>query len=80
MNKPMKIRTLKLVKVGNSAGVILPKELLAEMGIDIGDNLSVQPSEGGIKLEPDNSDFEKQMAVAREVMAKRKRTLHELAK
>jgi antitoxin component of MazEF toxin-antitoxin module len=36
MNKPLKIQ-----KIGNSAGVILPKELLAELGAEVGGTLSV---------------------------------------
>ena len=75
MNMP-----LKIAKVGNSAGVILPKELLARLGVGIGDKVSVEETERGIELKPYEADFETQMAAAREVMARRRRALRELAK
>jgi len=83
MNKqtPIKLpKSLKLVKVGNSTGVILPKDILARMGLELGDTLKVKASDDGIELRPSNSDFEEQMAAARKVMGKRKRALRELAK
>ena len=75
MNMP-----LKLVKIGNSTGVVLPKDVLARLGLVQGDSLSVSDTESGIELRPFQADFEAQMAAAREVMAKRKRALRELAK
>jgi putative addiction module antidote len=71
---------LKITKIGNSAGVILPKELLAHLGAGIGGNLSVVTTPRGIELAAAEPDFEAQMAAAREVMARRKRALRELAK
>ena len=75
MNAP-----LKITKIGNSAGVILPKELLARLGAGVGDSLSVLATPRGIELAPAEPHFDAQMAVAREVMARRKRALRELAK
>ncbi len=71
---------LKITKIGNSAGIILPKELLAHMDASIGETLSVTKTPRGIELTPPEIDFDAQMAVAREVMARRKRALAELAK
>jgi putative addiction module antidote len=71
---------LKITKIGNSAGVVLPKELLAHLDTAIGETLSVSKTPRGIELTPPESDFDAQMAVAREVMARRKRALAELAK
>jgi putative addiction module antidote len=71
---------LKITKIGNSLGVILPKELLAHLETAIGDMLSVSKTPRGIELTPPESDFDSQMAVARDVMARRKRALAELAK
>jgi putative addiction module antidote len=71
---------LKIIRIGNSAGVILPKELLAHLEASIGGELSVAKTPRGIELTPPESDFDAQMAVAREVMARRKRALAELAK
>ncbi|PZU10930.1 AbrB/MazE/SpoVT family DNA-binding domain-containing protein [Sphingomonas sp.] len=75
MNMP-----LKLVKIGNSTGVILPKELLARLGAEQGDTVSAFGTDRGIELRPQDDDFESQMAAAREVMARRARALRELAK
>lgn len=72
--------TLKITKIGNSAGVVLPKELLAHLGASVGESLSVVTTPDGIALSLAEPDFEQQMAVAREVMARRKRALRELAK
>ena len=71
---------VKITKVGNSAGIILPKELLAHLDAAIGGSLSVAKTPRGIELSAPESDFDSQMAVAREVMARRKRALQELAK
>ena len=71
---------LKVTKIGNSAGVILPKELLAHLETSIGQTLSVAKTPRGIELSAPEADFDAQMAVAREVMARRKRARAELAK
>lgn len=75
MNTP-----LKITKIGNSAGVILPKELLARLRVGPGDMLSVIETVRGIELSAAESDFDEQMAAARAVMARRKQALRELAK
>jgi len=71
---------LKIKKIGNSAGVVLPKELLAHIGAQVGETLSVTRTARGIELSAEQPDFDTQMAAAREVMARRKRALRELAK
>lgn len=73
-------KRLKLIKIGNSTGVILPKEVLARLHIGLGDELSVAETPGGIELRPKEGDFEAQMAVARKVMEKRRPALRELSK
>ncbi|MBH5321871.1 AbrB/MazE/SpoVT family DNA-binding domain-containing protein [Aurantiacibacter sediminis] len=75
MNKP-----LKITKIGNSAGIILPKEVLAHLGREVGDEINLVLKPGGIELVSGDPDFEEQMAAARKVMAERKRALRELAK
>jgi len=71
---------LKIKKIGNSAGVILPKDMLAHLDLGIGDTVSVGKTPRGIELSAPDADFDAQMAAAREVMARRKRALRELAK
>lgn len=75
MNKP-----LKLIAIGNSTGVILPKELLQELGAEQGQSISFVKTPNGIELRPYEADFEHQMEVAREVMRRRRSALRELAK
>jgi len=72
--------TLKITKIGNSAGIVLPKELLAHLKAEVGETLSVVTTPRGLELSAAEPDFEAQMAAAREVMARRKRALRELAK
>lgn len=74
MNTELKIR-----KIGNSAGVVLPKELLAHLDAEVGATLSVSKTPHGIELSVRDPEFEGQMAAAREIMARRKRALRELA-
>ncbi len=77
MNKP-----LKLIPIGNSTGVIIPKELLQALGAEAGDSLFPVRTPGGIELRRSTEDsaFEEQMAVAREIMVRRRKALSELAK
>jgi putative addiction module antidote len=72
--------SLKITRIGNSAGVILPKEVLAHLNAEVGETLSLVTTPRGIELSAEEPDFEVQMAAAREVMARRKRALRELAK
>ena len=74
------MNALKIKKIGNSAGLILPKEVLAQLGAEIGDSLSVVKTPRGVELSPAQPDFDTQMAIAREVMARRRQALRELAK
>lgn len=73
-------RQLKITKIGNSAGVVLPRELLAHLDVSVGETLSVTKTPHGIELSAREADFETQMAAAREVMVRRRRALRELAK
>ena len=70
---------LKITTIGNSAGVILPKELLARLRLDKGDTLYATETPDGIKLMPYDPAFEKQMEVAEKIMRKDRALLHKLA-
>lgn len=70
---------LKITTVGNSAGVVLPKELLARLRLEKGDTLYVSELPDGIKLMPYDPAFEQQMAVAERVMRERRTMLRKLA-
>ena len=75
MNKP-----LKLIPIGNSTGVILPKELLQALDAKAGDSLSTVLTPAGVELRRGDADFDSQMEIAREVMRRRRSALRELAK
>jgi putative addiction module antidote len=66
-------------KIGNSEGVILPKEVLERLNIKAGDQLSIVETAKGFTLEPVDDSFERQMKAAREVMDKYKVALQKLA-
>jgi putative addiction module antidote len=72
--------TLKLTQIGNSVGVILPKEILARLKLEKGDSVFVTDAPGGVTLTPYDPAFEDQMAAARRIMKKRRDVLRELAK
>jgi putative addiction module antidote len=71
---------LKLTQIGNSVGVILPKELLARLGVGKGDTVYAIEQPDGIRLTVADPDFEAQMAVARRLMKRWRNVLRELAK
>jgi len=71
---------LKLTQIGNSVGVILPKEILARLKLEKGDTVFVTDTPGGVTITPYTAGFEHQMAVARRVMKQRRNVLRELAK
>ena len=74
------MHTLKLTQIGNSVGVILPKEVLARLKLGKGDTIYLTDSPDGVRLTPHDPVFEAQMASAREVMKRRRAVLRELAK
>ena len=71
---------LKLTAIGNSAGVVLPKEVLARLKLDKGDSVYLTESPDGYRLTPYNPEFEQQMDTARKIMKRRRAALRELAK
>jgi putative addiction module antidote len=71
---------LKLTKIGNSTGVVLPKEALAQMNVGPGDTVFLTRTPDGYRLTPYSAEFEQQMASARKIMKKRRLALRELAK
>ena len=68
-------------RVGNSLGVVLPKEILARLKVKSGDSLHVtEAPNGSIRITPYDPEFEAQMRIARQGMAKFRNALRELAK
>jgi putative addiction module antidote len=76
MNKP-----LKLIPIGNSTGMILPKEMLARLHVDKGDQLYLtEAPDGGYRLTPFDPEFARQMELAEEIMREDREILRALAK
>ncbi len=71
---------LKLTAIGNSVGVVLPKEALARLKVAKGDTLYITETPDGYRLTPYDPAFETQMAAARKLMKQRRAALRELAK
>ncbi len=71
---------LKLTQIGNSVGVILPKETLARLKVSKGDTLFASEAVNGLMLSTFDPEFAQQMEAARAIMKKRREVLHELAK
>lgn len=75
------VGTVEVKKIGNSSGVILPKELMARLNISTGDTFyATLTPEGGIRLTPYDPRFEKAMEIARRGMKVYRNALAELAK
>jgi putative addiction module antidote len=70
---------LKITTIGNSAGVILPKELLARLRLEKGDELHVLETPDGIRLSAFDPKLAAQMEVAETIMRERRTLLHKLA-
>ncbi len=71
---------LKLTAIGNSVGVILPRDMLARLGLGKGDTLHAIETPDGLRLTTSDPDFEAEMEVARQQMKKWRNVLRELAK
>ena len=71
---------LKITAIGNSLGVVLPKDVLARLRVGKGDTLFLTEAPDGFRVTPYDPEFEAQMDVARRVMKKRRNVLRELAK
>ncbi len=72
-------RKLKVTAIGNSTGVILPKELLEKLRVSRGDELMVHETPDGIVLTPFDAEFARQMDVAEKIMRNRRNLLRKLA-
>ena len=73
------MQTLKITTVGNSTGVVLPREILDRLRVKKGDLLYVLETPNGIELTPYNPAFGKQMDVAERVMREDRDVLRKLA-
>ncbi|MBF2014433.1 MAG: AbrB/MazE/SpoVT family DNA-binding domain-containing protein [Richelia sp. RM2_1_2] len=70
---------IKVTAVGDSTGIILPKELLEKLGVGKGDTLYVTETPRGVELSSYNQEFAIQMDVAESVMREDHNVLRKLA-
>jgi putative addiction module antidote len=72
---------LKVRKIGNSLGVVLPKEAVTRLRADEGDRLFlIEGPHGSYQLSAYDPVFEKKMSKAEDIVRRYRNTLHVLAK
>jgi putative addiction module antidote len=74
------MHSLKITQIGNSLGVILPREVLARLKLEKGDTVHVTESPQGIVVTPYDPQLETQLQLGREFMREYRDTFHQLAK
>jgi len=75
------MHAVKIRRIGNSLGVVLPKEILARLGAGEGTSVYLTDSpDGGLRLTPLNEDFARQMEAAENIMRRDRDALRALAK
>jgi putative addiction module antidote len=71
----------KVRKIGNSLGVVLPKEAVSRLGADEGDRLFlIEGPDGAYQLTPYDPAFVKKMKKAEDIIGRYRNTLHALSK
>ena len=71
--------TVKVTTVGNSVGIVLPKEILARLNVKKGDTLYVTETPDGVQLTPYDEKFLKVMEAAGQIMRENRDVLRKLA-
>jgi putative addiction module antidote len=71
--------TTKVIAIGNSTGIILPKEMLARLKIERGDTISLSETPHGINLTPYDEQFMRKLESTEKIMRKYRDTLRKLA-
>jgi len=71
--------TVKITTIGNSVGIVLPKEVLNRLHVQKGDSLYLLETPEGIQLTPYDQDFAAEVDAARRVMRKHRDVLRKLA-
>jgi putative addiction module antidote len=79
-NKEIAMHVLKLVQIGNSVGVVLPKEVLAKLKLEKGESVYLTDTPHGVAITPYDPAIDDQIALGREFMREYRDTFHALAK
>jgi putative addiction module antidote len=72
-------QSVKLTTVGNSTGIVLPKDVLARLRVERGDLLYITDTPDGIELRPYDPEFARQMEIAERLMRENRDVLKKLA-
>lgn len=72
--------SLKIRKIGNSLGVVLPKDLLDQLKAGEGDTLAVKRDAEGYRIEVSDAETERLMELAEEIIEENRNVLRVLAK
>jgi putative addiction module antidote len=72
--------TLKITQIGNSLGLILPREIVDRLRLEKGETVSVVETPQGIEITPFDPDFDRKLEAARKVTKRYRNALRELAK
>lgn len=78
-NERMNIE-LNIVKIGNSVGVILPKDVLAKLRVELGDRLFLSEQQDGFAMRAHDPAFVEAMTAAEAIMREDRDILAVLAK
>lgn len=73
-------RTLKVRRIGNSLGVVLPKDVLAKLRVSEGDELAVSETPEGVMLTGYDDEVARQVEIMRDLAKRYRNALRELAK
>lgn len=71
---------LKVRKIGNSLGVILPREVVTNLKVGEGDNLALTQTGDGYSISPYDPEIARQVEIGKKIMRRYRNTLRELAK
>jgi len=71
---------LKVTTVGNSTGIVIPREALSRLKIKKGDTLSMTETPDGYEISPYDPEFEEEMEAATHVSRRYRNALRKLAK
>ena len=72
-------KSLTLISIGDSVGMILPDEILSRLNVSVGDNLYVTQTHDGIELRRFDPEYEEDMAIAERVMSEDRDVLRRLS-
>jgi putative addiction module antidote len=71
--------TVKITTIGNSAGIVLPKEVLEFLRVSKGDTLTITETPTGLHLSPYDEEFARQLELAEQIMREDRDVLRKLA-